>query len=131
MANAESARLLDTSILVDLLRGNVQAARWIDALPVASRWISVITAIELLTGCRNRAEQRAVDRELAQYTMVHVSEDISQAALALYRQHHLSDGVGFLDCLIAATAIRHGLPIATLNRRHFAPLPHLTVQVPY
>jgi predicted nucleic acid-binding protein len=131
MASTEPARLIDTSVLVDLLRGNTQAARWIDTLPRDSRWISVVTAVELLAGCRNRAEERTVDRELAQYNMIHVDENISEQALSLYRLHHLSHGDGFLDCLIAASAIRHNLRIATLNVRHFTPLPGVQVEAPY
>ena len=56
--------LLDTSILVDLMRGSKSARDWIVSIPQDARAISVITAAELLAGCRNRAEQRALEREL-------------------------------------------------------------------
>jgi len=46
--------LLGTSILVDLLRGFPAARDWIDSIPQPERAISVITAAELLAGCRNK-----------------------------------------------------------------------------
>ena len=128
---AETAWLLDTSILVDLLRGSASARRWIDTLDLSDRLISVITATELLAGCRNQREQRAVERELALYTTVWLDEAASQSALDLYRRFHLSHGTGFLDCLIAATATTHGLQVATLNLKHFAAFSAMQAEKPY
>lgn len=128
---AELEWLLDTSILIDVLRGYKPAQAWIDSLPDDARWVSVITAAELLAGCRNQSEQRRVERELALYSMLWIDEEISKTALDLYRQFHLSHGAGFFDCLIAATSRSHGLQLATLNTRHFAPFPQLKPQRPY
>lgn len=131
MATAEARWLLDTTILVDVLRGNPSARTWIDSLPEDACAISVITAAELLAGCRNRTEQRAVERELELYDLLWLSEDISQVALDFYKRYHLSHNVGFLDCLIAATANANGLRLATVNLKHFAPFPRLATECPY
>ncbi len=131
MAITDIQWLLDTSILVDILRGHTPARTWIDSLPEPTRSISVITGAELLAGCRNQREQRAVERELNLYTLIWVEENISQAAFDLYKRFHLSHGPGFLDCVIAATAITHGCRLATLNLKHFAALPGVQVQRPY
>ena len=90
-----------------------------------------MTAAELLAGCRNRREQDIVEKELALYPMIHISGAISQTALEWYRQFHLSHSVGFLDCLIGASAHHYGLTVCTLNDKHFRPLPDLTVERPY
>lgn len=116
---AETDWLLDTSILVDVLRGYAEARDWIDSIAEDHRFTSVITAAELVAGCRNRAEQRNIDRELKMYTLVWLDEDISQNALDLYRRFYLSHGIGFHDCLIAATAMRRNYRVATLNLKHF------------
>lgn len=131
MGGSDAGWLLDTSILIDLLRGNVRARRWIDSLPILARIVSVITAAELLAGCRNQTEQRAVERELSSYALAWIDEDISRSALELYRRHHLSHGVGFLDCVIAATATVRSLRLATLNLKHFSPLPGITAEAPF
>lgn len=67
MAIAANKWLLDATILVDLMRGSEPARNWIDSLPEGACTISVITAAELLAGCRNRTEQRTVERELDHY----------------------------------------------------------------
>lgn len=131
MAPTEDRWLLDTSVLVDLLRGVTLARDRIDSLGVTARTIPVIAAAELLAGCRTQAEQRVVEREIDLYEMVWVTQEVSQLALQFYKHYRLSHGVGFLDCLIAATASRNGLRLATLNLKHFAPFPDLPVERPY
>lgn len=124
-------RLIETTILVELLRGEAAAIAWVNRVAPSARWVSVITYLELLAGCRNRQEQRRLDREMVQYRLLLLSERISRTALAWFRRHHLSHGVGFLDTLIAATASQHGLVLSTLNRKHFAPFPGLRLERPY
>ena len=128
---ADAARLLDTSIFIDFLRGSDTTKAWIGDFSTGELAYSVITAAELLAGCRNRREQGLVEKELALYPMVHISGAVSQTAFAWYRQFHLSHGIGFLDCLIGASAHQYGLMICTLNDKHFRPLPDLKVERPY
>ena len=130
MPTTETSWLLDTSILVDVLRGDKSARAWIDALPDDACAISVITSAELIAGCRNRTEQRTVERELELYDTLWVTEEISETAFGFYKRYHLSHNVGFLDCLIGATSIANGLHLATLNLKHF-PFPDLEITRPY
>ena len=128
---AANSWLLDTSILVDLMRGSQSARDWIDSIPQEGRAISVITAAELLAGCRNRSEQRAVERELGNYEILWLSEEISASALEYYKQFHLSHNIAFFDCLIASTALKSELRLATLNLKHFLPFQSLQARKPY
>jgi predicted nucleic acid-binding protein len=123
--------LVDTSILVDYLRGNQAAKAWLNGFPGGELALSVISAAELLGGCRDQAEQSLVEKELALYPIVWISGAISPTALGWYRQFHLSHGVGFLDCLIGASAHHYGLIVCTLNDKHFHPFPGLPVERPY
>lgn len=127
----EKNRLIDTNILIDLLRGTEEARQWIDDLAHTSRYISVITAAELLAGAHNRREQALIEQELTLYQILWLNETISQVALEWYSQFRLSHGIGFLDCLIGATAYHYNLPLATLNVKHFAPLPGIKLERPY
>jgi predicted nucleic acid-binding protein len=128
---ADPLWLLDTSILIDVLRGSVSARRWIDAQPISACAISVITGAELLAGCRNLREQRAVEREINSYQMLWLDESNSRAALEFYQHFHLSHNVGFFDCLIAATALARDLRLATLNLLHFSVLRGVRAERPY
>ena len=127
----EIIRLVDTSILVDFLRGNEIAKGWINRFQEGELAISVVTAAELIAGCHNRREQKSVEKELAFYPMLWVSSTISATAWNWYYQYHLSDGVGFLDCLIGASAYEHSVIVTTLNEKHFRPFPNLQIERPY
>jgi len=53
------------------------------------------------------------------------------AALDWLMRLHLSHRIGFPDCLIASSALRLGVPVVTLNDRHFRLFRGLTVIRPY
>ena len=127
----EAACIIDTSILIDFLRGNEIAKNWINGFPTGELAISVVTAAELIAGCRNGREQKQVEKEIALYPIVYISGAVSATALEWYRQFHLSHNAGFLDCLIGASAYHNGLAVFTLNDKHFSPLPDLQVKRPY
>jgi predicted nucleic acid-binding protein len=124
-------RLIETTILVDLLRGQEAAITWVNSVSLQDRWVSVITYFELLAGCRNRREQRMVAREMRHYRLLHLTEETSRTALAWFERFHLSHGVGVLDSLIGATALTHHLILATLNTKHFGSFPGLRIERPY
>ena len=123
--------LIDTTILVDVLRNNSQAITWVNSILLQERCVSVVTYFELLAGCRNRREQRLVAREMRQYHLLMLTEAISSTALSWFTRFHFSHGVGLLDVLIGATALHQGTTVATLNMKHFTPLPGVRVERPY
>ncbi len=131
MPDISISRLVDTSILVDFLRGSKTAENWLDSFAPGELAISVVTAAELVAGCRNRREQNKVEKDLALYPMLWISSATSATAWEWYRQYHLSEGVGFLDCLIGASAYQHGIVVCTLNEKHFRPFPNTQVERPY
>jgi predicted nucleic acid-binding protein len=123
--------LIETTILVDVFRGKPEAIAWVNNVPMQGRGVSIITTFELLAGCRNRREQRTVAKEMRNYRLLLLTEDVSRTALSWFERFHLSHGVGFLDSLIGATALHHDLSLATLNIKHFEPLPGVRVERPY
>lgn len=81
--------------------------------------VSVITKMELIVGCRNKGELRAVERFLSRFQIVKVSETISEKAVDLLQQYRLSHGLLIPDALIAATAITLQQPLVTKNQRDY------------
>lgn len=112
--------LVDSDILIDVSR-SVQEA--IDYLRRHSATftlvISSITQMELLVGCRNKTEQRQLERFLRPFPVVTLNEAIADQAVALLRQYRLSHGLLLPDALIAATALVHAVPLATMNQRDY------------
>ena len=76
--------LLDTNILIDVLRGEEVALRWLEAQGQAS--ISVITWIEVLVGCREGETSRVHDW-LESFPRLPLDEAIA-AETVLLRQRH-------------------------------------------
>jgi predicted nucleic acid-binding protein len=128
---AEITHLVDTPILVDFFRGSEKSKTWLEGFSSGELAISVITAVELIAGCRNQREQKQVEKDLELYPMILVSSTISATAWEWYRKYRLSHGVGFLDCLIGATAYTMGVTLCTLNDKHFRPLPGVEIERPY
>lgn len=123
--------ILDTTILVDLLRGSTKARAFVNRIPLEERSLSAVTIAELVEGCRNRRELSVLDQEIRLYSIVWISPAQSQLAARWHRPFRLSKGVGYLDCLIAAAAISASTSLATLNDKHFRVLPGLVVLRPY
>lgn len=123
---------VDTDILIGVARRAPRALDfWRRADARSTLTCSVMSVFELLGGCRNAQEQREVLKDLARVDIVHVESGDSMDALRWYRDFHLSQGIGFLDCFIAAAAARLGCTLYTLNTKHFRVVPGLHVKRPY
>lgn len=128
----ESRTFVDTDVLVDIARRNLRALDfWRRAEARSTMACSVISVFELLAGCRNLREQRATLKSLATIDIVQVESGDSIQALQWYRSYHLSQGIGFLDCFVAAAARRLDCQVSTLNRKHFRAIPGLRATRPY
>ena len=104
--------LLDTNILIDVLRGEAVALAWLEQQQ--SPQISVITWIEVLVGCRD-AETEAVQAWLEAFPRLPLDDASSRAAVRLRQQH----GMKMPDAIILATARCADLTLATRNSRDF------------
>ena len=124
--------LTDTDILIDAARGVAGAVAFMIAQQASTGvCISIISAMELVAGCRNKAELAQTQQFLQPITVLPVSATASQTAYQLMESFFLSHGLLIPDALIAATALEHGLALHTKNTRHFGMIPALTVTQPY
>jgi len=119
--------LLDTDVLIDYLRGNDNAIRFLENLQ-EQLCISVITFAELYAGIRNKKEQRVIEKFLAAFNVLAIDQVIAIKGGLFRKEYMPSHGVGLADALIAATAEICQARLVTLNQRHF---PMLDVIVPY
>lgn len=123
-----SSGILDSSILIDCLRGHPSAVAFLSALTAHGRAVThLMVAAELLAGARDLREQTLIDSFLTQFQVLAPDESDGRGALDLYRKYHLSHGVDWPDCQIAATALRLGVEVYTQNVKHFAAFPGLRV----
>lgn len=112
--------LVDTAIVVDLLRGYPPAQFWYstqqDLGVCRSVWL------EVLEGVTNKRDQQNAVKLLQSFVLVtQLDEDVEWAVQSL-RKFKLSHNIDAFDCLIAATSDRLKLTLYTRNIKHFAPL---------
>lgn len=126
--------VLDTNVVSELRRvragkADPNLAAWADSVDAAELFISAITLMELELGVlaieRKDVAQGAVLRAwLDQHVVPEFSErtlPIDAAVARRCARLHVPDRRGERDALIAATALVHGMTVATRNVAHFAP----------
>jgi len=124
--------LLDSSVVVDYLRGRTQAVDYLDVIKRSEVPMThVVVVAEVIRGARDRRELASIQATLAPFKVVAPDESDAISSVDLLVRFCLSHGIGWPDCLIAATALRLGVGVVTLNVKHFAPIPNLRVVRPY
>lgn len=121
--------LLDTNVLIDALRGYKPAINYVEA--ITEIYVSVVTASELMYGCKNRIELNKISKLLSYYNILHIDEEISKKALSLYEKYFLEKRLSFDDALIGATALCNDFVLVTKNVEHFSDIYSLIVEIPY
>jgi predicted nucleic acid-binding protein len=122
--------LLDTNVISELRKArktHPNVREWAERLPSASLYISVISVLELEIGIllvdRRDKEQGAIlrawmDRHVLPTfygRILAIDTDVAQRCATLHVPNPRSDR----DALIAATALVHGLTVATRNVADF------------
>ena len=118
MSFPQASVVLDSDVLIDYLRGLPAAGRFVDRLASVPT-CSEVTRVEVLRGMRS-PERRVTERFLATIRWSTVDEETTRLAGELGRRFRRSHGgIGVVDLVVAATAVRLKVPLATLNVRHF------------
>jgi predicted nucleic acid-binding protein len=109
--------VLDTTVLIDLLRGHVPARTYLMSLeePPAC---SEVSRVELMRGIRSR-ERTAAEQLMRALRWISLDEEIARRAGILGRTWRRSHALTTPDLVIAATAEGLGAQLSTSNVRHF------------
>lgn len=123
--------IIDSDILIDHLRGNTQATRFLESIidKNCKIFYSVITKTEIYAGTRKGEEEKTAKLF---NTLNYINFDDEMAAIAgnylnkFRRAYNLNIG----DVIIAATARTRSLRLVTRNRKHY-PMKDIKVIIPY
>lgn len=127
------AMVIDTSIFVDLLRGEEKAARYILKFEGELR-VSRLTIMELIRGVKTKVELDKLFKQLEDFgkiVIIETDEEISLKAGEIFRDLWLAEGIGIIDSFIASTAMVNGEELITRNAKHFKRIDGLDLIVPY
>jgi len=129
--------LLDTNVLSEFSRSaippNPQVKRWMESVDPELLFTSVLSigemrkGIELLPPSKKRSElEQWLDSDLNGWfgdNLLPVTKAISDRwGILAARSQQQGKPLGNIDGLLAATAIEHGLTVATHNTKHFVDL---------
>jgi len=117
--------LADSNIVIYVTSGqHPQLTQWfLDNAPS----ISAVTLVEVLGYHKLKsAERQELEKFFSKLDVLYPSEEVFQKAIELRQQHAMSLG----DALIAATALRHDLSLATHNATDFGWIKSLTILDP-
>lgn len=124
--------LIDTNVISELRRGRRADARvitWFSALDPRAIYLSVVTVGEIRKGIeriRHRGDHvaaRSLDDWLSKLVDTYGTRilPIDQVIAERWGRLNVPDPVSVLDGLLAATALVHGLTVATRNLADFEP----------
>lgn len=112
--------LVDTNILIWIIRGEKSYVRWFEGLKQdVSLFISSVTIAEIYKNALP-SELENTEQIINEFGIYDVTAKIAKQG-GLYWQQYAKKfkNLHILDCIIAATAKEHNLTVLTLNTRHF------------
>lgn len=125
--------IIDTDIFIDFSLDRSDATQTLALLEdqfILS--VSVITAMELYSGCRSKRDLKRVDELINDIYVEFVSESISKTAFQLMKKFRSSHGVEINDMLIAATSLDRKTKLISKNQKHYKFLPDIELlEYPY
>ncbi|MDB9313348.1 type II toxin-antitoxin system VapC family toxin [Spirulina sp. CS-785/01] len=120
--------LIDTDILIDIANDdNTAKKRLIQESQQYQLNISSITEMELIVGCRNKAELQHLNQFLNQFYRLNLNEVISKTAIQLIQTYNLSHNLLIPDALIAATVISENIALLSKNQKDYRFIPNLNL----
>ena len=121
------AKVVDTDIFIDFLRGKKAAVHFFEK--ERDVVFCAITESELLCGeeCSDHSVKERLLHFLGQFEKVPVDNPLVIVAADIRRE----TGILLPDAIIAATALQKQIPLVSRNRKDFGRVPGLIVDIPY
>lgn len=123
--------LLDTNVIVELLRKNKKMRDKINEVGLNRCFISEITIVELLYGAEKSGnpdkirEVKWVEDTFKQIPVHTAFRDFAKIKVLLEKQQSIIDS---FDLLIGATALANNYVVVTHNTKHLSRIPGLTFE---
>ena len=121
---AEKIVICDTDVMIDYWNENSQrhssTKRIVeDSIGLNNIMLTSITQMELIVGSLNKADLNRINKNIHQFRIALIDNNISQSAIKLLQTYRLSHGLALPDSLIAATALILDLELFTYNIKDY------------
>ncbi len=131
MAALTMTTLLDSDVLIDILRRHPAAEAWLKRDAEVKVAIHGVVAMEIISGSTKKDDLRHNQVFLSRFTIVWPTPTEFEQAYLLLGEYRLVTGISIPDCLIAATALTRGWQLFTFNLKHYRHISRLQVNTPY
>lgn len=128
------AYLLDTCVVIDLVRGNKEIINQLKSKSPGNIYVSTITEFELRFGLVQNPSLKSRSKEviesfLSEANILPFRSEESQVAAGLrYNLKLQGTPIGAYDILIAATALVNDFVLVTSNEKEFTRIEELTIE---
>ena len=121
--------LVDTSVFIEFLRKhnktNTELFKIPDSVIIS---ISTVTLFELFAGAIDEHKWQDIKELTEDLPVIPFSKEISENAAKIFLKLRKKNKlIEFRDIFIAATAMTNGIPVKTLNKKHFGRIDDLIV----
>lgn len=123
--------LLDTDVMIDMLRAYPPAIAWLDSLGDEVIVLPGFVIMELIQGCKTKREVEILRKKLASFKVLWPATEVCNEALDIFAMHHMSHQMGIIDVLVGQLAVSSQIPLHTFNKKHYLPIPGLQTIQPY
>ena len=103
--------VFDTNILIDYLNGEKAALKELSLYE--SKFISVVTQIEILVGTSNTQEEAMIRSFLASFKLKQLTADIAERTVRIRKEYRMK----IPDAIVYATAREEGCILVTRNTK--------------
>lgn len=124
----EDKFLLDTNVIIEILRGNNAIICKIESVGQHNCYISEITLAELLYGAvrgNNPKNFTDVERIAIEFQVLPIRPAFRTYAETRNTLRQNGTPIDHMDLFIASVAIHNGLTLITHNTKHFTRIPNL------
>ena len=120
--------LVDSDVIIDLLRGVKGSKEFLLKLFESRAFISVLTVAEIMSGKETKqiSKREHILKFLKNFEIISVDYEVAVLAGEIRRDY----SIPMADSIIAASALKNSLAIVTYNTKHFEKIPDLEVVKP-
>ena len=115
--------IIDTCVLIELLRGNKTTIEKLYEYEQKDIFVTPVVVAELYRGARDKNEFGRCRNLIRKFSVLSINEDVIGIFDSIFENYSISHRPTIPDMLIAATSVSYNIPLFTLNMKDFRFIP--------